>query len=939
MHKNFTQPIVLVDGSSYLYRAFNAFPPLTNAQGEPTGAMYGVLNMLRSLIVQVQPTHLAVIFDAKGKTFRDELYESYKAHRPPMPDELKTQIKPLHQMIHALGIPLLSVEGVEADDVIGTLATQASSKGKKVLISTGDKDMAQLVNDNIMLINTMTNTLLDEAGVMEKFGVPPSKIIDLLALVGDSSDNIVGVKGVGNKTALALLQNIGNLDKIYKNISQVANLEVRGAKTLGDKLLAEESNARLSYQLATIKTDVKLDLNPEDLTLKSMDRPQLIELFSYYNFNKWLKELNTDKDFFNSKVKIEPLKSNPRSSKISKTSVATVKVSSSTKPAIPELKLNHSKYQCILSNEVFSIWLQKLSQAPYFAIDTETTSLDYMDAQLVGMSFALSNGEVAYLPFKHYYLGAPTQLDLQHCLTHLQPILENEKIGKVGQNLKFDTHILANYGIKLNGIAFDTMLEAYVLDSTGKHNLDDLTRRYLNCATISYEDMVGKGRNQKNFTEVDVYDATAYAGEDAELAMKLHLVLWEKISAIPELTRLYQNIELPILEVLQNMERTGVLIDCDLLFAQSNAMASQLESLEQEAYQLAGQSFNLSSPKQLQEILFTQLKLPVLHKTPRGVPSTNEEVLNELASYHPLPKCLVAHRALSKLKNTYTDKLPQLVKNTGRVHTSYNQASTTTGRLSSSDPNLQNIPIRSAEGRKIRQAFIASQGFKIMAADYSQIELRLMAHLSQDENLINAFKNGEDIHRATASEVFNTPLIEVNDNQRRDAKAINFGLIYGMSAFGLAKQLGIGRKMAQNYIDSYFARYPKVEEFIRNIPNQGKELGYVQTIFNRRLWLPNLNSSNSIARKASERLAINAPMQGSASDIIKQAMINIYAQIKDCDDIKMLMQVHDELVFEVRDDRVDYWRDIIRNLMEHSVEISVPLIVDIGIGDNWDEAH
>ncbi len=935
-------PLVLVDGSSYLYRAFHACPPLTNANGEPTGAMFGVLNMLKSLMGLAQSQRIAVVFDAKGKTFRDEMFEAYKSHRPPMPDDLRSQIQPLHNMIKAMGIPLIVVEGVEADDVIGTLALSASQAGEKVLISTGDKDMAQLVDENIMLINTMNNTLLDKEGVESKYGIPPRLIIDFLALMGDSSDNIPGVKGVGEKTALALLQGLGSLDDIYANIEKVASLSIRGAKTLGAKLMAEQENAKLSYALATIKTDVELDLAWQELELQAPDFDTLIENFARYGFKRWLDEA------LNGEVSItqaQPLAHMPRLKKVEKAPTAVKTAERKTQAVAIDFKpikisVDKNNYECILEQAQLDTWCEKLRQATLFALDTETDSLNYMQANLVGISFALENGEACYIPLRHNYLGAPQQLEVETVLAQLKPILEDAREKKVGQNLKYDAHIFARAGIQLQGIAFDTMLEAYALDSTGKHNLDALAQRYLSYETIAYEDITGKGKNKLTFNQVDVQVATKYAAEDADIAMRLHLYLAPKLRQVPALWNLYQNLELPLLSVLQQMESLGVLIDSDALFTQSAQLETRLQSLEQQAYALAGESFNLASPKQLQEILFTKLNLPVLKKTPKGVPSTNEEVLEELALSHELPKILVEYRGLSKLKNTYTDTLPQLIdRTTGRVHTSYHQAVTSTGRLSSSEPNLQNIPIRTEEGKRIRRAFIAKPGFKVLAADYSQIELRIMAHLSQDAGLIEAFNSGKDIHRATASEIFALPLQEVSADQRRNAKAINFGLIYGMSAFGLAKQLGIGRKEAQNYIERYFHRYPGVRTFMQEIPEAGKAKGYVETLFNRRLLLPGLNASNSIQRKAAERLAINAPMQGTASDIIKRAMLAIAKEIAGNEDIQMLMQVHDELVFEVREDCVEFWASKIKSLMENAANLSVPLIVDVGIGENWEEAH
>ncbi|VEJ09597.1 DNA polymerase I [Actinobacillus delphinicola] len=929
-------PLVLVDGSSYLYRAFNAFPPLTNDKGEPTGAMYGVLNMLKSLISQVNPTHIAVVFDAKGKTFRDELFEEYKSNRPPMPDDLRCQIAPLHNMIKALGIPLLVIDGVEADDVIGTLATEASKKGQKVLISTGDKDMAQLVDDNIMLINTMNNTLLDEKGVEAKYGIPPALIIDFLALMGDSSDNIPGVKGVGEKTALALLQGIGSLKEIYANLDKVATLTIRGAKTLGAKLEAEKANAELSYLLATIKTDVDLHVSTDALTVKPADMPALIENFDRYGFKRWLKDAQNG--IASITTASDTTTTAPKTSDTLHKEITRKPLTGKTKKST-QISVDRSKYECILNEDQLEAWCQKLQTASLFAIDTETDALDYMQANLVGISFALENGEATYLPLRHDYTGAPQQLDFEKTIQILKPILENESLKKVGQNLKYDAHIFERSGIQLKGIAFDTMLEAYALDSTGKHNLDDLAKEYLNYQTITFEEIAGKGKKQLTFNQIPVETATEYAAEDADITMRLHLFLNEQLKKDPKIEALYSELELPLLPILQKMESTGVLIDSDALFLQSTEIESNLQQLEQQASTLAGESFNLSSTKQLQEILFDKLHLPVLKKTPKGAPSTNEEVLEELALEHELPKVIVEHRGLSKLKSTYTDKLPQLVDESGRVHTSYHQAVTSTGRLSSSDPNLQNIPVRSEEGRRIRQAFIARDGFKIMAADYSQIELRIMAHLSKDENLINAFNTGKDIHRATAAEIFGLPLDEVTNNQRRNAKAINFGLIYGMSAFGLARQLGLARNEAQDYIKRYFMRYPGVQDFMRQVPERGKETGYVETLFHRRLHLPGLTASNAIARKAAERLAINAPMQGTAADIIKRAMIAIAKEIQDSDEIQMIMQVHDELVFEVREDKIDFWSQKIKNLMENAAVLDVPLIVDVGIGENWDEAH
>lgn len=925
-------PLVLVDGSSYLYRAFHAFPPLTNSAGEPTGAMYGVLNMLKSLISQVQPSHIAVVFDAKGKTFRDEMFEQYKSHRPPMPDDLRKQIQPLHDIIRALGIPLLVIEGVEADDVIGTLAVAASKANQKVLISTGDKDMAQLVDDNIMLINTMNNTLLDRDAVIEKYGIPPELIIDYLALMGDSADNIPGVAGVGEKTALGLLKGIGSMAEIYANLDKVAELPIRGAKKLGDKLLAEKEMADLSYRLATIKTDVALDITPEQLTLGASNNDQLTEYFGRYEFKRWLNEVMNGADSITN--------NNEQPTKINHYQATPALAQDNSEEALPAIQIDRSRYETLLTEADLNRWVDKLKQAKLFALDTETDNLDYMAANLVGISFALENGEAAYLPLQLDYLGAPKTLEKTTALSLLKPVLENPAIQKVGQNFKYDLTIFARNGIDVQGVAFDTMLESYVLNSTGRHNMDDLAKRYLGHQTISFEEIAGKGKNQLTFNQIPLEQAAEYAAEDADVTMKLQQVLWEKLSKEPTLEKLFKEMELPLLGVLSRMERRGVLIDSDALFLQSNEIANRLSELEEQAYVLAEQPFNLASTKQLQEILFDKLGLPVIQKTPKGAPSTNEEVLEELAFSHELPKVLVEHRGLSKLKSTYTDKLPQMVNpQTGRVHTSYHQAVTATGRLSSSDPNLQNIPIRNEEGRRIRQAFIAREGFTVVAADYSQIELRIMAHLSQDQGLINAFTQGKDIHRSTAAEIFGAALDEVTSEQRRNAKAINFGLIYGMSAFGLSRQLGIGRADAQSYMDLYFKRYPGVQTFMHDIREKAKAQGYVETLFGRRLYLPDINSSNGMRRKAAERVAINAPMQGTAADIIKRAMIQLDQKLQNDPDIAMIMQVHDELVFEVRSEKVAFYSELIKTQMESAADLVVPLIVDVGQGTNWDEAH
>ncbi|WP_426876012.1 DNA polymerase I [Glaesserella parasuis] len=947
-------PLVLVDGSSYLYRAFHAFPPLTNKQGEPTGAMYGVLNMLKSLIAQVEPSHIAVVFDAKGKTFRDELFEQYKSHRPPMPDELRSQIQPLHAMIKALGIPLLSIEGVEADDVIGTLAVQASQAGKHVLISTGDKDMAQLVNDHIMLINTMNNTLLDREGVIEKYGIPPELIIDYLALLGDSSDNIPGVKGVGEKTAIALLQGIGSMQAIYANLDKIAELSFRGAKTFAPKLEAEKETADLSYLLATIKTDVALDVTYDQLVTQPQQRDQLVELFGRYEFKRWLNEVMNDAN---------PV-TQTSAEKILNNYQATQAVSAEQKSApFAKVEIDRTAYDCVNSPELFTKWLAKLQMAQLVAVDTETDNLDAMQANLVGISFGLENGEACYIPLAHKgKITQPTQVDLfgeseaeldeveallpnqlnkADCLAQLKPILENPNIRKIGQNIKYDLTIFARHGIELQGVAFDTMLQSYTLDSTGRHNMDNLAERYLGHQTIPFEELAGKGKHQLTFDQIELDKATEYAGEDAEITMKLHQLLWSELQKTPELVKLFEQIEMPLVSVLSRVERNGVLIDPAKLLAHSVEIEQRLKELETLVHQEAGEVFNLASTKQLQEILFNKLGLPILKKTPKGAPSTNEEVLEELAQMgHQVPVLLMEHRGLSKLKSTYTDKLPQMINaQTGRVHTSYHQAVTATGRLSSSDPNLQNIPIRNEQGRRIRQAFIARDGYVILAADYSQIELRIMAHLANDANMIKAFAEGKDIHRSTAAEIFGVPLEAVTSEQRRSAKAINFGLIYGMSEFGLANQLGISRTDAKKYMELYFQRYPAVQQFMLDIREKAAEKGYVETLFGRRLYLPEINSSNQMRRKAAERVAINAPMQGTAADIIKVAMIGIDQAVRNCEDIAMIMQVHDELVFEVKADRVEHYTQLIKAEMEKAIELKVPLIAEVGVGGNWDEAH
>ncbi|MEI9696973.1 DNA polymerase I [Moellerella wisconsensis] len=928
-------PLILVDGSSYLYRAYHAFPPLTNSAGQPTGAMYGVLNMLRSLILQYRPSHIAVVFDAKGKTFRDELFESYKSHRPPMPDDLREQIAPLHEMVEAIGLPLLVVPGVEADDVIGTLAKQASAQGRHVLISTGDKDMAQLVEPNVTLINTMTNTILGPEEVATKYGVPPELIIDFLALMGDSSDNIPGVPGVGEKTALALLQGIGSLEEIYNRLDDIAGLGFRGSKTLAPKMVDNRELAFLSYQLATIKTDVELDRDCEQLEVQALDADKLHQLFSRYEFKRWLTEVENG-SWLDSKA-AKP------SASAKAASAAEVKIETVTAAPVAPL-LTAENYQTILEPADFERWLEKLRTAKMFAFDTETNSLDTHEAQLVGMSFAIEPGHAAYLPLAHDYLDAPHQLPLDDVLAAMKPILENENIIKIGQNLKYDRGVLENYAIELKGIGFDTMLESYVLNSVagmGRHDMDSLAERHLSHKTTTFEELAGKGKKQLTFNQIALEQAANYAAEDADVTLLLHQALWPQIEAEAKLKHVFTDIEMPLVPVLSRMERKGVLIDAKVLAEQSKEITARLGELEKLAYTLAGEEFNLASPKQLQVILFERLQLPVVKKTPSGAPSTNEEVLEELAIDHELPKLLLEHRGLAKLKSTYTDKLPLMINpKTQRVHTSYHQAVTATGRLSSRDPNLQNIPVRTAEGRRIRQAFIARDGYKVVAADYSQIELRIMAHLSQDKGLLTAFAEGKDIHRATAAEVFGVSLNEVTNDQRRSAKAINFGLIYGMSAFGLARQLGISRSEAQRYMDLYFERYPGVLDYMERTRQQAAEQGYVETLEGRRLYLPEINSRNGMRRKASEREAINAPMQGTAADIIKKAMITVDHWLQtEKPHAEMLMQVHDELVFEVKESELESVKQRIQCLMENSMSLDVPLKVEVGVGDNWDEAH
>jgi len=898
---------VLIDGSSYLYRAFHALPPLVSSKGQPTGAAKGVLNMVRRAQRDWPDATLVVVFDAKGKTFRDEMYAEYKAQRPPMPDDLRVQIEPIHQGIKAMGLPLIIEPGVEADDVIGTLALQIEKSGGKVTISTGDKDMAQLVTDKVTLVNTMSDTVMDVQGVEDKFGIPPSLIIDFLALMGDKVDNIPGVAGVGEKTALALLQGLGSLDSIYADLSAVAGLTVRGAKTLGVKLEKEEDNARLSYLLATIKTDVEIPFGLDDLQHKVPDVDTLRRLYEEMEFKSWLQELVNDGG-----------------------------------DAVTQAEAVETQYSTVLEKAEFEEWLNKLSSSELFAFDTETTSLDYMQADLVGVSFAVTPYEAAYVPFGHDYIDAPDQLDRDYVLAALKPLLENDTLKKVGQNLKYDMSVLARHGINLKGVQHDTMLASYTTDSVAtRHDMDSLAAKYLGAVTTSFESVAGKGKKQLTFNQVAIEQAGPYAAEDADITLRLHQHLYPAMDEA--LKAVYHDIEVPLLSVLSKIERNGAFVDKQLLAEQSAAIGQRLDELQREVHDIAGQPFNLSSPKQLGEVLFEKLQLPIIKKTKTGAPSTAEEVLQELALDYPLPKLLLEYRGLSKLKSTYTDKLPQMINpETGRIHTSYHQAVTATGRLSSSDPNLQNIPIRNEEGRKIRKAFVAPEGSVLIAADYSQIELRIMAHLSGDAALLEAFNQGLDIHRATAAEVAGVAIEDVTSEERRKAKAVNFGLIYGMSAYGLAKQLNVPVPEAQQYIETYFARYPGVKAYMDDTRELAKSKGYVETLFGRRLYLPEIRSSNGMRRQAAERTAINAPMQGTAADIIKRAMLVTQDWAENSSlPIKMIMQVHDELVFEVPEDQdvAQQCKQELIALMSSAAELSVPLVVDAQIGKNWDEAH
>ena len=941
--------LTLVDGSYYLFRAYYAMPNLTNAENEPTGAIYGVINMLRKLIKEEQPDYFAVIFDAKGKSFRNDLYPEYKANRPPAPPDLVAQIAPLHEIIRALGVPLLLEDNVEADDVIATLAIMAANASMKILISTGDKDLAQIVNDDIHLINNKNNinTRYDRAGVIEKYGVPPERIIDYLALIGDTSDNVPGIPKVGPKTAVKWLAEYGSLDEI------IANADSFSGK-VGEYLRENLGQIPLSRQLVTLKTDLDLPVEPQQLLISDQDKIALREHYRRWGFRSWLPEINGGRSTA-PEASVPAHEQNPSSGLSGRTGgnggeqpplqenredVTARRVTglrAQEDEGVPE-----ENYETVLTVEQLERWVDKLIAAGLFSFDTETTNLDYMRAELVGLSFSVRPGEAAYVPVAHTHDGAPRQISRRKVLEKLRPLLESEKYGKIGQNLKYDRNVLANYRVELNGIAHDSMLQSYVLDSVAtRHDMNSLAKRYLGKTITSYEDVAGKGAKQVPFNEVPVEQAAAYAAEDADITLQLHQALWPKLAAVAELRDVYTGIEIPLLSVIARMERSGVKVDTGMLKQQSEELEEQMKQTEQEAHYLAEQTFNIGSPKQIQEILYEKMQLPILAKTPTGQPSTAESVLQELAADHELPALILRHRELSKLKSTYTDRLPEQVNaDTGRVHTSYHQAVAATGRLSSSDPNLQNIPIRTEEGRKIRRAFIASPGNMLLAADYSQIELRIMAHLSGDAALLAAFAAGKDIHRATAAEVFRVDMADVSPEQRRAAKAINFGLIYGMSAFGLARQLGITRGAARQYMDRYFERYPAVKEYMDIMCAKAKEDGYVETVFKRRLYLPDIDSRNAARRKHAERTAINAPMQGTAADIIKRAMIEIDKKLLRSEkNIRMIMQVHDELVFEVAQGEVAEYEQEIRRLMSGAASLRVPLIVDTGTGADWDEAH
>ena len=909
-----TKPTILVDGSSYLFRAFHALPPLVNSKGHPTGAIKGVVSMLRRIPQDYPGSNVIVVFDAKGKNFRHDLYPEYKANRPPMPDDLRCQIEPIHQMIKAMGLPLLIIPDVEADDVIGVLAKQATENKQEVIISTGDKDMAQLVCEHVTLVNTMTDSVMDAAGVEEKFGVRPEQIVDYLALIGDTVDNIPGVPKCGPKTAVKWLQEYGSLKGIIEHAD-----EIKGK--VGENLRDSLSFLPLSYELATIKTDIELPVALADIEHDPVDQQALLELYKEYEFRTWIAELE------------KALEGEGKAPELSSASGESQQEDQAARTV---------DYQTVQTEAQLNEWLEKLKTAELFAFDTETTSLNYMQAQVVGVSFAVEVGCAAYVPFGHDYLDAPEQLDRDWVLAQLKPILEDPAIKKVGQNLKYDKNVLVNHGIDLQGIAHDTMLQSYVLNSTAnRHDMDTLAETHLGRKTINFEDIAGKGAKQLTFNQIAVETAATYAAEDADITLNLHQVLYPQLEACESLKKVYQDIELLLVPVLSRIERTGAVVDAHLLGQQSQQLAERIVELEREAYDLAGEEFNLNSPKQLQVLFFEKLGLPVIKKTPKGQPSTAEPILQELALDYPLPKVILEHRSLVKLKTTYTDKLPLLINpSTGRIHTSYHQAVTATGRLSSTDPNLQNIPIRSEEGRRIRQAFVAPKGYKLIAADYSQIELRIMAHLSQDKGLLDAFAKGEDVHKATAAEVFEVALDEVSSEQRRKAKAINFGLIYGMSAFGLAKQIKVERYEAQQYIERYFERYPGVLEYMDRIRAQAHDTGFVETVFGRRLYLPDINARNKMLQQAAERTAINAPMQGTAADIIKKAMLAVDQTLADDKlDARMIMQVHDELVVEVAEAQVEQVREILIEKMMSAATLDVPLLVEAGVGSNWDEAH
>lgn len=912
MFKMSDAPLVLVDGSSYLYRAYHALPPLTTSGGQPTGAVKGVLNMLRSLRKDYPDSVIAVVFDAKGPTFRDAMFEEYKAQRPPMPDDLRSQIEPLHQAVLASGFPLLCVEGVEADDVIGTLALQGGCNGQHVVISTGDKDMAQLVTERVTLVNTMFKSTTDVAAVHEKYGIGPELIIDFLALMGDKVDNIPGVPGVGEKTATGLLQGLGDMDQIYAALDKVAELPIRGAKSLGAKLAEHKDVAYLSRQLATIKTDVELDICAATLAMQQPDYARLRELYQQMEFKSWVVEID--------------------------------KLAAQAGEPVPDTpEQTTASYSTVLDWDTLDAWIERLQAAKEFAFDTETTSVDAQQAQLVGMSFAVTPDEAAYVPLAHSYMGVPQQLPMEDVLERMRPLLESPDIIKVCQNGKYDINVLINHGIAMQGVGHDSMLASYVLNSTAsRHDMDSLASHYLGRTTTPFTEIAGKGARQLTFDQLDLAVAAPYAAEDADITLQLHQTLQQRLAATPSLASVYQDIEMPLMPVLARIERTGALVDARLLGVQSQELGDKLTGLERQAFELAGQPFNLASPKQLGEILYEKLGLPVLAKTAKGQPSTAEAVLAQLAEEgHELPVLLMEYRSLSKLKSTYTDRLPEQINpRTGRIHTSYHQAVTATGRLSSSDPNLQNIPVRTAEGRRIRQAFIAPADHVLVSADYSQIELRIMAHLAQDPGLLEAFRNDRDVHKATAAEVFGVPLDDVTGDQRRNAKAINFGLIYGMSAHGLAKQIGTDRTQAQAYIDRYFVRYPGVLDYMERTRKQAAELGYVETLFGRRLYLPEIKAKNPMIRRAAERTAINAPMQGTAADIIKRAMIKVDAWLLESGlRAQVVMQVHDELVLEVHQDDVQALKDGLLPRMSAAAELDVPLLVEAGVGNNWDEAH